>query len=815
MLISHPGSKEYSEKSLEEHLFNVAQRSCESIHKQFLNIETISKRELADISYLIGAFHDIGKGTKYFQDYVRGNSGSSQYTFHSLISAVITFYAVVEKYGERWGYIAFLTVCHHHSNLTTYDDITLSNSSISLSVLQILLDSLCNSTELIEIYRNHGINLAFMKEISLNDFQDFLENVDDIIDDIYEQDEDDSIETFLLCNYLFSLLVENDKSDAARLNVDIFKGNLLESEDDVISYIEACREKEPEKYSLNNKMNKIRSEFINDINDNQEISSDKYFYSLTAPTGIGKTFASIHFANILKKNIREKLKYSPRIIYCLPFTSIIEQNCEVLGDILKYTKKDKFETNPWRYIIKHHYLTPKIINKPKNESQKSLKDYQDDALLIESWQSTYVVSTFVQLFHTLVGYENRKLKKLHNIINSIIILDEVQNIPADYHLLTKKIFHVLGTRFNTYFLLSSATQPNLIDNPLAIVDDEKYMLNKIFDRVDVLYEEYIDSFEKICDYFIEYFHDRNALIVLNTKRQANEFYDKIVEKFSEYNLYCLTTYLTPRDRELIIKKINIHLKNNDKIIVVATQLIEAGVDVSFASVYRDIAPLDSIVQVAGRCNRHGEYHGKGKFTIFNSNNTRIYDQYLIQETRKILATESAFSSINFYEKSKLYFDKVNATAKSKKIIKAVKTLKYDSDSNGFNGIDAFAIIDNDYPQKNVLILNTQNAQNLIDELILCKNKLLNLDDNLDKIKEELLIKIQSIKYKLIKFQITIAKWDYDKLVALTNDNGEDIIHNVGSRYNFLEYVKYDDCNFLYVPEKGLNVNAESESIAIL
>ncbi|MDP8219899.1 MAG: DEAD/DEAH box helicase family protein, partial [Candidatus Stygibacter frigidus] len=289
---------------------------------------------------------------------------------------------------------------------------------------------------------------------------------------------------FFLTNYTFSLLIDNDKSDAARLDNSYFNGNLDEKVDDIFSYINDCRDKDFKKFNPEIPLNRLRNRFLEEIYNNESIRPENHFYSITSPTGIGKTFGCLVFANKLRQLLPER---NARIIYCLPYTSIIDQNYKEFDKILRFSKKDKYQRRPNRYLLKHHYQNPKVISKRLDEKKKTLKDYHDDVLFVESWKSIYVVTTFVQLFYALIGYRNRSLKKFHNIVNSIIILDEVQNIDPDYYRLLREAFQVLGKKFGVYFLLITATQPEIIEKEdiVELTNSEFYMHSEIFNRVSL------------------------------------------------------------------------------------------------------------------------------------------------------------------------------------------------------------------------------------------------------------------------------------------------------------------------------------------
>jgi len=804
-LISHPAEGKIKEKSLYEHLYNVADNSYNEIKKHSLNLSLIKKEKIQRLSFLIGLFHDFGKATSWFQKYIRGLEKSSKLTEHSFFSAIIGYYAVQKEFdSDLWAYVAFQVIFRHHQNLTSFD---ISGNVPSFATLDKKLKNIVDNSfsNLKHFYHKFGIKLDFIKEIDFKDFAEVLEETDEILDNFVE-DENDRIELFFITNYLFSLLIDSDKLDAARLDNKYFNGNLKEPQNDIQEYLEYCREKEPIKFDSKIPINKLRNEFLNEILNNSDISNKNHFYSITAPTGIGKTFGCLAFANKLKEQLPE---YTGRIIYCLPYTSIIDQNYIEFEKIIKFHKKEQYEQRPNRYLLKHHYLTPKEIINRKDYEEKKFKDYLDDQLLVESWQSAMIVTTFVQFFHTIIGYRNRFLKKFHNIVNSVVILDEVQNINPDYYKLIQKTFKVLGKRFGIYFLLITATQPEILEkeNIVNLVDSDRFMKSDSFNRVKLHIDTKETNLEEFGEKFCSTFDSENCLLVMNTKKFARELYEKIDEHFTEYKKYCLTTNLTPYDRKMQISETKKHLKDNDKIIVVSTQLIEAGVDLSFKNVYRDLGPLDSIIQVAGRCNRNNEL-GKtgGEMHLVNLGNFGIYKMPILEQYLNEIITCEKYESNDFHNLSKEYFQRFNFISESKKLLNALKELNYDTNISDQIPISKFSLID-DNAKKTIFILRTKNAQKDMENLISLKRK---LKEKLSKEKKDnIRIQIEKLKHNLLEFQIAV----YENELFAYNDiiePQEELLENKNFPYQYISYkdqkeYAYDEkLGFLKEPKKNIN-----------
>lgn len=802
MLISHPQEKNVPEKSLQEHLLNVAKLSQQQIQDMDLDLTIIDKQKIARLSFLIGLFHDFGKCTSFFQSYIRKNRNGDPLTQHSFLSALVAYHLVCEQEFEAaWGIAAFLIIKRHHGNLETLSD----NEENNLQIAKIQIDDILNKqAEAVNtLYTNIGIEhvLSLLKDFDINKFEQVIDEFEDCLDEFRDcLEEEQQIEFFFIVNLLFSVLIDNDKKDAARLQMEYFQGNLEEPINDVHPYIKHCQTNDPEKFNPKRPLNQLRNQFIEEIVNNNNICPQNHFYTITAPTGIGKTFGCLAFANKLKEQLP---KGQGRIIYCLPYTSIIDQNHAEFEKIIQFSKKQEYDQRPQRYLLKHHHLTFKALKNRKNEEEYEFKDYLDDRLFVESWESAFIVTTFVQFFHTIIGHTNRFLKKLHNVVNSIVILDEVQNIPPEYHYLLKKVLYVLGQRFNIYFLLISATQPEILkyqdSKPISLVNAPKYMKASIFNRVELDVEKTNLCLDDFGDEFCRNFSGQNCLIVLNTKKSAIKLYNLIKAKRQDYQVFCLTTLLVPQDRKARIAEIQ--ALKGEKVIVVSTQLIEAGVDLSFQYVYRDFGPLDSVIQVAGRCNRNNEYAELGgkmrllKLVNEDQGNRAfhgyVYKPVLTYYTQSVLESDS-YESKDFTDLSSAYFAKFEFKDKAQQLLEAISELNYDQ--TGLKGqipIKDFKLID-EYSTETLYVLNQKHAQEKFDHYldlkILIQDKQLSSQEREDK-----LLQIEKIKGQLKAFQLNLRPSELlaykDSFIIEQKEN--------------IKYISYENQKeFAYSPEVG-------------
>jgi len=814
MLISHPAEKNAPEKPLKEHLRNVGEISRHQIQKMRLDLTIISQDKLAELSYLIGIFHDFGKSSTYFQQYIRGKRRGDALTQHSFISAVVAYHMVLQKgFDPVWGVIAYLIIKRHHGNLETLREDEEDNLNIASKLRENIL---VRQERQIQTLYDGIFDLDIteeLKAIEIDDFGDDIEEFEDFLDEFWNEysEEPQKIELFFVVNLLFSLLIDNDKKDAARLEMEYFDGNLNESVNDVFAYIEDCHQKEPEKFNPDLPLNRLRNQFLREIVTNPGVKPENHFYTITAPTGIGKTFGCLAFANRLKKQLPIG---EGRIIYCLPYTSIIDQNYEEFEKIVRFSKKEKYDERPHRYLLKHHHLSFKTLKNRKDEENYEYKDYLDDRLFVEAWESAFIVTTFVQFFHTIIGYTNSFLKKFHNMVNAIIILDEVQNIPPDYYHLLKQVIDVLGNRFNIYFLLLTATQPEILDekksNPLAVVKSETYMKDSLFNRVKLTVQKKEQTLEEFAEDFCETFSGDNCLIVMNTKKSAISLYKQIRDQKTDYQTFCLTTFLVPHDRGQKINQIKKDLKAGKKIIVVSTQLIEAGVDLSFKFVYRDFGPLDSMVQVAGRCNRNGEYGALGGqmrlLKLVNDKHgekpyhTYIYKPILAQYVEQTLK-QDVYESKDFSDLSVDYFKKFEFTDKAGQLLAAICDLNYDDDLLFQIPVEKFKLVE-EYSEETLYILVTPEAEQKMDRLLVCKEQLWEKGLSKEE-KDARLFEIDSLKATLKTFQISLRKREIEAYRNSTIVEGEEPYKFV-SYDNQMKYAYDQDIGFLPIPKTEIS-----------
>lgn len=393
-------------------------------------------------------------------------------------------------------------------------------------------------------------------------------------------------------------------------------------------------------------------------------------FSITLPTGFGKTISGLASAFSIRAKIEQELGYSPRIIYSLPFLSIIDQNAEVIRKIIlssptllaSVSSRNNTSSNiqsephyditastiPSNIFLVHHHLADKsYILRGKGEDEEESINYRSSVFLIEGWNSELVITTFVQFFESIITNKKNMLRKFNNIVGSLIILDEIQAIPPKYWDGVNRALSYLCEKLGCWVILMTATRPMILKESRELTDWRKYLFE---DRVTYSFRQG-HSVEDVADLIFEKLRSdkRNKedidngvriLAILNTIGESKEVYNILKNRLShEYNnnpsvdkdgicnyfnngdnteqellLLYLSSTVLPRTRLSRILKIK--EKSKASKVVISTQVVEAGVDIDMDIVIRDFAPLDSIVQSAGRCNRNAHQDKTGQVIIF-------------------------------------------------------------------------------------------------------------------------------------------------------------------------------------------------------
>ena len=511
----------------------------------------------------LGNLHDKGKESDAFQRYIRKESGYEPNTkvvgnhHHAYVGALIAR----RLYGKTFDNLLVNQILSHHSGLHDSDE----------------------------------IDSAISKELKLNLNNELPQEIDTNVRkiDLNKSPFTTKREDFHhLARMLYSCLVDADYLDTESFMDKKSYGLRQDKAElkDLLPLLEsrlAHFKSSTEKSKINVIRNQVQEQCV------KMADTPIGFYSLTVPTGGGKTLSSLLWA--MKHAIRNGQK---RVIIAIPYTSIIMQTAAVLRGIFG-------DEN----VLEHHSNVD-----PENIKDESLRDKMK--LATENWDYPIIVTTNVQLFESMFSDKPSVCRKLHNIANSVVILDEVQTLPTDYLQPVVDSLKTYNKLFKVSFLFTTASQPvlsGLIEgcNPRASftgiehvneIIPEDFKLHDRLRRVQLSINNEGKSYDEIAEMLLK--HEK-VLCIVNTRADAREIYRRLPQEGITLHL---SKNMCPAhiSENISLLKASLKDEQQDVIRVVSTQLIEAGVDIDFPVVYRQEAGLDSILQAAGRCNREGK-----------------------------------------------------------------------------------------------------------------------------------------------------------------------------------------------------------------
>lgn len=643
--IAHLRKKDREPQYLWDHLTEVS-----TLAGQFA--EKIGLKETGEI---LGLLHDFGKASDKFQRYILSGEGLIDPDAEEYIDPIAhkgkidhTTSGAQVIYENLWNkgqkekiaaQVLALCIASHHSGL---------------------IDCLAPDGENNFKRRMEKPDESTRKTEALSNLQEIVNSLENLLskevtEQIYaklkslqEENGDSKVTSAfkagLLIRFLLSCLIDADRLDTADFespnNAQIRNygqyrpwETLIQRLDDKLS--------EFEKKEKKNEVDELRAQVSQACFD--FAAKPKGIYQLTVPTGGGKTLASLRFALNHAKNCK-----MDRVFYIIPYTSIIDQNAEEIRKILE----DKDEVGKYldRVVLEHHSnLTPEEESRRQN-------------LLAQNWDAPVVLTTQVQFLEALFGAYTRSPRRMHQLANSVIILDEVQKIPINCVHMLNVALRFLVHSCGATVVLCTATQPPLdkidatyraltINSDQRIIPKEKELFEKL-KRVEVFDERRVEGWneEEVAELAERQLQEKGSvLIVVNTKKSARTLYHAIDErKIANTHLYHLSTNMCPSHRLKVLDEVKEKLKpeKEEPVICVSTQLIEAGVDIDFGAVIRYLAGLDSIAQSAGRCNRHGVREGFGNVWIVNPKEENIEKLKDI-----VIGTEQAQRVLSDFEKT--------------------------------------------------------------------------------------------------------------------------------------------------------------------
>jgi len=590
-----------------------------------------AKLDLDQAGELLGLMHDFGKYSRKFQKYIHDETGlfnpdlddeestpNGSKVDHSTAGAQWVYrelrkFGAAQGIGELFGQMLGLCIASHHG-----EGLIDCLDGEGNAVWKKRFEKEDELTHLAECEQNadKAVQQKADELAGENLIRSLLKAVKPILSDSRINEKTKEFYLGCLTRFLFSCLIDADRINSSDFEREAQKEvrRLTEKPDwqPAIDKLEAKLAGFENRYPIDEIRRRISDDCLKRAIDSQGI------YTLTVPTGGGKTLASLRYAlhHAQKHNL-------DRIIYIIPYTSIIDQNAQAVREILG---------EDW--VLEHHSNL-----EPEKQSWQ-------DKLLSENWDKPIVFTTMVQFLDAWFGGGTRGARHIHPMINSVLIFDEIQTLPVKCVHLFCNVLNWLTTFGKSTAILCTATQPLLGESGLRNFPEDKMEsiascgllrlpenaeimgkhqdLDKLFadlSRVEIRFNEKSGGWnvDEAGAFLLEQFQTTpSCLFIVNTKKWAQELYQYCQrQNMPSESLFHLSTNQCAAHRKAIFDTIKARLKNKEPVICISTQLIEAGVDISMACVIRALSGLDSIAQAAGRCNRHGEKKGKGQVWVLN------------------------------------------------------------------------------------------------------------------------------------------------------------------------------------------------------
>jgi CRISPR-associated endonuclease/helicase Cas3 len=573
-------------QTVEEHCHGVAEIAA----------ELLSDIGLEKTAYLAGMVHDLGKFSENFKNYIekaadgeKVQRGSVNHTF-----AGVRF--LLEKHSDEQlsGFsdivleILAYAVGAHHGLFDCVDDN--NNNGFTKRIQKEGIDYLNAAQEFLKICCSKQDIEDLLKQ-SEKEFLPVFNEIEKLADNADAKIQNTQITFYIgfLARLILSAIIEADRSDTSQ-----FMNGYSEKTVKNISKIWInCIKNVEQKLStmpLDKPINKTRAQISALCAEAGNLESG--IYRLNLPTGAGKTLTSLRYA--LHHALAHNKK---RIIFTMPLLSIIEQNAGIIHD---YIGNEEL-------ILEHH---SNIVETDEND------ELDKRELLVESWDVPIIITTMVQLLNTLFAGKTSNIRRMQALCNSIIVIDEVQTVPDKMLSLFNLALNFLAKICNTTIILCSATQPCFEKTMYPLDKSVKDLITltkeqeTVFKRVRLEYKGEMDC-EELADFAAGILEENNSLLlVCNTKNEAAVMFNLLCSKLKDVKAFHISAGMCTAHRKETIKEMQEALENKQqKVLCVSTQVIEAGVDVSFARVIRLLAGMDNIVQATGRENRNREFDG--------------------------------------------------------------------------------------------------------------------------------------------------------------------------------------------------------------
>ncbi|MFN3180054.1 MAG: CRISPR-associated helicase Cas3', partial [Thermus sp.] len=692
MLLAHT----HPEEALEEHLCQAAR-----LARSFLRPVD---RSLAQLAWMAGLCHDLGKATPYFQEYLRGKRPKGDpLARHSLPGALFAAWWALERgLPPEDALLLFMAIVEHHGSLRTpWDRLPpdlLKGHWPRGTAWEALEDQLRTLGEPWE---------ALAASLGLPDPKPFLEGgYRGTIRELYLRAEellDRGAERDLPRHYrlalIYSALLDADRRLAARRS--LFPKAKPIPEGAVVAHVRAAKARE------GSPLGPLRERLFQGVAEALSKPLDLLFpghLTLTAPTGAGKTLAALRLALGLRERVYRERGFRPKVVYALPYIAIADQVEMEARRVLEEAGLD-----PQDHLLVHHHLA--LAPKGQGKEPQEGESVEEALLLRETWDRDLILTTFQQVVRLLLGQSPGALRPLHGLARgAILILDEVQTIPAEHWPLVRALLSHLPGRVTVVSM--TATQPALLPSAREVAPPLEAP-----PRVRLAWAPF-RTLEELAEEVAQRAGEgRSVLVVLNTIQEAVGLYQGLKGR-SLPHLYHLSSHLIPKHRRQVIQRVSRDLGEGKPVVLVATQVVEAGVDLDFQEGFRAFAPFDSLLQSAGRINRHARLPEGGRLWVVDlegESGAHIYKRVLLHRTREILEPllREGIWDQDLYPHLERYYRAVEegiSTSQSKEVLRCLGSLDYDNKT-----LSQFSLLE-DKPTLPIFVEWDEEASVLLERL---------------------------------------------------------------------------------------------------
>jgi CRISPR-associated endonuclease/helicase Cas3 len=595
-------------------------------------------------------WHDAGKASAAFQQYIADPTryqGKRDSKAHTPLSTVLVLRQAQEQ-GWEWrrALAVALIAAGHHSEFKTHQDL-----DDAFCTMESVIDSQIRTLNWDALGRAIGQRVPHPSSASGTDLcvaaSDYLE---ELVQCLHEADIEALADYRLRCQLAFSVLLEADKAFLAIPTADLPRYLSPRQADLPPRLVEEFIAGKPAAT-----INPLRQSARREMFQGLEAAGDCRVHTMTLPTGSGKTLLAASWALTLRERITREEGQPPLILVVLPFLAIIDQTAQEYRDLFQG------QTGPGD-LISYHSLSDRTF-------APDLEDQSQDFFL-DSWQSDVILTTFDQFLFALLSPKARHQMRFHHLADALVILDEVQALPCVLWDPLRKALAALTQLGRTHVLAMSATPPGFLCNPHELIAAHPEFFRQV-GRYRIVLRHHcpvkLGQFARACLARLAGWADKRVLITLNTRRSARRVRDELERSLPDgMPLEFLSADVAPKDRLAAIRRIKHRVQYGEPCLVVSTQCIEAGVDIDMDLVLRDFAPLDSLIQVAGRCNRNGlrprsivEILALEDDDTDRSFAAMVYDKILLQATRQLLGNLDAIDEENVLEFTRRYFQNLS------------------------------------------------------------------------------------------------------------------------------------------------------------